>query len=595
MWKQVRRSLLLGALLVAAAAQAQNAASGSAADVLVSMSVNVDGSLRDLQLMRGESVEAAATSFARTNGLMNQDDGRVRDVIDQLSGLLKGKMAEIEASAPPTQKAAAPAVQLSFPITVDGYTGEVRKHEGESVDAAVERFLYETGFTMDVMRELFPQIVALVNQKLAELQLARKELFAFELTIDNTPAVVRHFDGGSPTEEAIATLRSIGIADGELMDRLVPQLANEITRQIDARAPQPAAGAAGAAVPESPRAAPRELFSIPLTMNDRPAVLVHSEGMTTRESALRFLNDNGVTDPAAISSFLPQLMEILDTRMSEYIRDEAAAAATAPAAAPPASAPARTPLVSLDVNLGENRSANLEYFDGDSVERTVELFLQNVGLGDSPSFAAAVAQLTDTLNQRITVARQDNAALRQQQEQQAQAQAQAEELERQRQRDVDAQAAVNRGAPRLAVPVTLSSKVFTLEYFDGQEVGYVANTFCVEKHELVRAELGIDFDGNQLQECRNVLERTLTDLLAQQQQQPSPSAQDSQATTAAAARGDLLFTLDIDDGEGGSYQLPFYRNDNVEATATAFCQRHGLDLSNVPALVQGIQAQLAQR
>lgn len=581
MWKKARCSLLLGAALFATAVNAQSSATGS--DVLVTMPINIDGSLKDLQLLRGESFEAAATSFARTNGLMDiQDDNRVREVIGQLSGLLKDKMAEIQASAPPPP-ADMPSVQLSFPLTVDTYSGEVRKHEGETVDACVERFLYETGFNMDVMRELFPQVVAIVNQKLAELQPARKEVLSFELTIDGTPAVVRHFEDGNPMEEAILTLRSININDGELMDRLGPQIANEITRQINDQD-------AAAAQQQQQQQQPKELFSVPLTINNQATVLVHVEGQTTRESAMRFLNSNGITDPETIGSYLPQLVEILDERMSEYLRDEAAAApmASEPVAQTPL-APveplARKLLLTLPINLGDNRSANLEYYEGDSVERTVELFLQNVGLTDSPSFSESLAQLTDVVHQRLTALQQEQQLAQQQHEQQlAQEQAQASQA--------------TRAAPLISLPVTLSGQVYDLEYFEGQEVGYVANTFCVEKHEIVRAELGVEFDGNQLQECKNVLVNTINKMLtqrAQEQQQAQEQEQAQAQPEAVNAQGDLLFTLDIDDGEGGTFQLPFYRNDDVRATATAFCQKYALDMSNVPALMEGIQAQLAQR
>lgn len=561
MWKTVRRTLLLSALLLVAA-RAQNAGGSSASDVLVTMSVDVDGSFRNLQLLRGESVESAATSFARTNGLVqNRDDAAVRQVIDQLSGMLKGRIAELETTAP--------TVQLTLPLTVDGYSGELKKYERETTDAAVERFLYETGLTMDAMRELYPQLVTLVEQKLAELQPPQKELFSFEITIDGVEAVVRHFEGGNPVEEAIRTLQAMQISAGERMDRLVPQVANEITRQLAATAeetrtqPPAAQGEMNAEPPRRP--APTELFSIPLTLNNHAAVLVHVDSLTARESALRFLNENGITDPADVGQYLPQLVDIVDARMSEFLRDEAAQAPAAPAPAPVPTRP-RELVLSLSVNLGDNRSATLEYYEGDSIERTVELFLVAVGLGESSAFSDSVAQLAGVVRQRLA------------------AQQQERELEQQQQQQPPPPS-----APLVSLPVTLSGLVYTLEYFEGEDVGVVANAFCVEKHELVRAELGLSFDGDQLQECRYVLTATLRERLASRQPEPpKPQRQ-------PADRGDLLFTLDIDDGEGGSYQLPFHRNDNVRAVATAFCEQHNLDLANVPALEHGIQSQLAQR
>lgn len=116
----VKASLLLLPAMLATAARAQQQPSGN--DVLVTMAVNIDGSLRNLQLLKGESFEDAATSFARSNGLMAAtDDAQVRAVIDQLSGLLKDKMQEVEAAQQPQEPM--PSVQLSIPLTIDGYTG----------------------------------------------------------------------------------------------------------------------------------------------------------------------------------------------------------------------------------------------------------------------------------------------------------------------------------------------------------------------------------------------------------------------------------------------------------------------------------------
>uniref|UniRef100_K3W6V8 PFU domain-containing protein n=1 Tax=Globisporangium ultimum (strain ATCC 200006 / CBS 805.95 / DAOM BR144) TaxID=431595 RepID=K3W6V8_GLOUD len=704
MWKQVRRTLLLGAILAAAAANAQNRGTS---DVLFTTSINVDGSMKDLSLMHGESVEDAARSFARSNGFLSLPDERVRQVIDQLSGILKDKMEEFNAqnaAEQPQTRSTQPSVQIAIPLTIDNYSGELTKLEGETVDAAVERFLYATGFSMETMRNLYPQLINLLNQKLSELQPARKELFSFDLTIDGRPATVRHFEGGNPVEEAIATLRSIDISEGEMMDRLVPQLANKITQQLNQVPPLSQPATMTEAQNQPAKSPLKELFSIPLTINNQAVVLVHLEGATTRETAMQFLSDNRITDSEVMGSYLTQLLPILDARMSEYLRDEAAAAnAAAVEEAPPQAAPARKLLVTIPINLGDNRSVNLEYYEGDSIERTVELFLANVGLGNDSLFNDNVVQLSGLVRQRLAamheqeqqqestneaatspdsapplapqappsrkllvtlpinlgdnrsanleyyegdsiertvelflanvglgndslfndnivqlsgLVRQRLAAMHEHEKQQ-QDQLTREQEELQRQQQGNAQA--SRPKPLLSLPVTLSNQVFTLEYFEGQEPAYVANTFCVEKHEIVRAKFGMQFTGDQLLECKNVLVDTITSLAAQKRQQQRQLQQEQQeqqqreqerqtqeraraqqeeqerARATAAARGDVLFTLDIDDGEGGSLQLAFHRNDNVQDAATAFCQIHNLDKSNVPLLVNAIQANLAQR
>ncbi|RLN38202.1 hypothetical protein BBJ28_00025127 [Nothophytophthora sp. Chile5] len=244
----------------------------------------------------------------------------------------------------------------------------------------------------------------------------------------------------------------------------------------------------------------------------------------------------------------------------------------------------------MPINLGDQKEADLIYFEGDSVERTVELFLVGVGLGESDRFSDNVSQLSALVRERL-------AAL-QQEQQQAQQQVEAEQT-----------AQPTQPQPLFAIPVTLSGNVYNLEYFEGQEPNYVANTFCVEKHEIVRAELGVEFDGNQLLECQNVLARSIIDILeerrqlqAQEEQSQQPAEPQAGAETPLPVeeeaptdpRGVLLFTLDIDMGDGTSVQLPLYRNDNPKELAAAFCKENELDQDNVPALVEAMEAQLAE-
>lgn len=353
---------LLGALL--AGVHAQSVPSAGASDVLLTMPITIDGSLRDLKLLRGESFEDAAMSFVRSNGLANaQDAARTRQVVDQLSGLLKTRMQELQAEDAAARQAERPAsdeqqprVQLAIPLTIEGHSSELTKYEGETSEAAVERFLYGTGFGLDAMRELYPQLVALVNQKLEELQPPRKQLFEFSLTIDGREATARHFEGGRPLDEAMDTLRAIGINDGEFMDRVAPQIANEILSRMNAAAAADREEAARVTQAQAERAAAeqqqqqqlqqlqqqvqqeppvqtqqqqqrRELFSLPLTLGDRAAVLVHYDGVTAREAAVRFLSENGVADPETVNSLVPQLVELIDNRMGEILQQEAQEAA----------------------------------------------------------------------------------------------------------------------------------------------------------------------------------------------------------------------------------------------------------------------------
>ncbi|KAG1703161.1 hypothetical protein DVH05_008072 [Phytophthora capsici] len=582
-------------LLLPALASAQQQASN---DVLITMPVTIDGSLRNLQLLKGESFEDAAVSFARSHGLLTAtDDTQVRAVIDQLSGLLKDKMQEVEAAQSSQQaKEEMPSVQLSMPLTIDGYTADLIKYETETPEAAVERFLYASGFSMDVMREVYPQLVALVNRKLQDLQPPKKEEFAFSLSLDGREITVRHFEGGIPMDEAVETLRGIGVQEGEFMDKVAPQIANQIVSEINSRQEAASSTLAEPQVEDPVHEPPqrRELFSESLTLNNEPAIMVHYEGSTARETAVHFLSENGVTDDATIESLIPQLVGIVDARMTALLDLEAQKTRASPGELQDQK---RKPLVTVPINLDENRQANMEYFEGEDVEATVQRFLVGVGLGEGEGFNNNVAQLSALLRERIAAIRPQEAPV--------QPQETAEQAEQ-----------PTRPQPLFSIPVTLSGRVYNLDYFEGQEPYYAANSFCVEKHEIVRSELGVDFDGDQLLACQNVLVQSILNTLEgrqQPQQQPGePTAESTQPEAEVPAqvepetpvqtetgtpvdpRGVLLFTLDIDMGDGTSIKLPVHRNDDPRELASAFCTRHNLDQDNVPALVEAMESQLTE-
>jgi hypothetical protein len=547
MWKHATL-FLLGALMAPIAR-------GQSTDVLLTMPITIDGSLKNLQLMRGESFEDAATSFARVNGLMNlNDDTKVRAVIDQLSTLLKDKMEEIQATTP------APVVQFALPLNIDGYTIELKKYEGESAESAVERYLNESPFTLDVKRQLVGQLLELVNQKIMELQPPAKELFSFTITIDGVDAVVRHFENGNAVDEAKEALRGLQFKDAALYEQVVGQIANEIIGRVNAQK---------APVQEPvQQQLPKQLFSIALTLNNQNIELVHYEGFTAAESVIKFLNDHGITEPDTINSYGPQLVQLVENKIAENAQQQEAAT-TAAAAAPTT----RTPLFTVPVTLGQNQ-VTLEYYEGDNIERTAEVFLQYYGLDKQASFPQLVGQLSTLIRQRL------------------------EELNAQTQQQ-------SRPEPLFTIPVTLGGVAYNLEYFEGQEPNYVANTFCVEKHEILREQLGLEYDGNQLQECKNVLVGTINNILNNQQQtaeqpqqqtaeqhQTQPTEQ-QQTQPTETQKPTLLFTMDIEIGEDLTASLPFYRGEDPVAVATAFCEKHNVDKSNVKALVDAIQAQLA--
>lgn len=553
------------------------------------MPVTIDGTIKNLQLLKGESFEDAAISFARSNGLMAAtNDSQVRTFIDQLSSLLKDKMEEVETEEQTQTRInkALPSVQLSLPLTIDGFSGNLLKFETDSSEAAVKRFLDASGFSLDVIREVYPQLVTLVNQKVAQLRVPTKELFAFALSLDGKEITVRHFEDGIPMDEAIETLRGLGVDNGEFMDRVAPQIANQIVNEINKR--QVAVDATKQQVRElrtqEQRAKRRELFSKPLTLNNRPVILIHYEGDTARETAVRFLNENGFTDDATIESMMPQLIEIVDGRMAALLEQETQTQAVDQDAAKLQ----REPLATVLINLDEQRQANLKYFEGDDVKTTVQRFLIDVGLGEKEGFDNNVMQLSTLLRERIdaTLQKQETARLAQT--------TQPEAL--------------------FSIPVTLSGKTFNLDYFEGQEPHRAANLFCAEKQESLRAELGVNFDGDQLLACQNVLAQSISKSLNEREHKQAKKQQPEEITAEASAQAEalgkaetktlaemeagrqnvLLFTLDIDMGDGTSIELPVHRDNNPTKLASTFCTQHKLGQENIPALVEAMEAQLKE-
>ncbi|CEG43487.1 uncharacterized protein PHALS_13680 [Plasmopara halstedii] len=530
-------------------------------DVLITMPVTIDGTLKNLQLLKGESFEDAAISFARSNGLMAAtDDAQIRAVIDQLSGLLKDKLHDMETEeqllSQPSEPM--PTVQLSVPITIDDYSGNLFKYETDTPEAAVERFLGTSGFNLDVMEKVYPQLLSLVKQKLEELQLSKKELFSLKLLLDGREIIVRHFEDGIPINEAMDTLRGIGVDDGEYMDKVAPQIASQIVNEIhrkqsitDATEQQ----VEKQVIPEQ-LLQRRELFSEQMTLNNQPVVLVHYDGDTAQETAVRFLSENGITDDAKAESMMAQLVGIIDSRLAELLSKETHALARPSAQAQAeqniqASAKQQSELlVTIPISLDEQHQAELNYFKGEDIETTVQQFLVDVGLGKSEKFSDNVIQLSALLRERVAslpiheTTYLPHATL-------------TEAL--------------------FSIPVSLSGIVYHLDYYENEDPHYAANSFCMEKLEIVREKLGKEFQlGGKSPTKSETLQTEF----------------ESVANDVADSQDLLLFTLDIDMGDGTSIKLPVHRNDKPQELASAFCTEHKLDQENVPALVEAMELQM---
>ncbi|KDO26090.1 hypothetical protein SPRG_08451 [Saprolegnia parasitica CBS 223.65] len=172
-----------------------------------------------------------------------------------------------------------------------------------------------------------------------------------------------------PLVEARTFLAGIGVTDEGFMQNAAPQIAQMIQRRIDELAP------------------PKELFSLPVTLNDQAMLLVHYENSTPSQSAMAFLTQNGFTDTATVNALLPQLVQMISNKLT----------------------PPREPLFSLPISLGSMEQP-CNYFEGDSPEVTAQLFLETHGLATGANYASLLSQLTSLLQERINAINAERAA-----------------------------------------------------------------------------------------------------------------------------------------------------------------------------------------
>ncbi|OQR90970.1 hypothetical protein THRCLA_09136 [Thraustotheca clavata] len=201
-------------------------------------------------------------------------------------------------------------------------------------------------------------------------------------------------------------------------------------------------------------------------------------------------------------------------------------------------------------------SHQLNYYEGDSPDVTAQLFMEANGLTNDPNYASLVQQLTNLIRQNINDIVQARTA------------------------------AANADAkPIFNVPVNLGGTDFEIPYFANQDPAVVATNFCDTQMPAISANMGREAAPEELQQCKVFLFQTITGILDKAQK---PNEAETQPKEPA-----LLFTLDIDLGDGKNAALPFYEGENDEAVAHSFCQKYNVDVENVPFLVEEIRRQIA--
>ncbi|ETW01600.1 hypothetical protein H310_06240 [Aphanomyces invadans] len=322
------------------------AASLCTAEVLVSLPVNIDGSLKNLQLLRGESVERAALSFMEMNGLVADgvESQRSQEYIAQLASMLREKVAE-------QQPVPSKEIVVTIPLTINGVDTALTLFREEPHNDAVSRFLRDAPLTEDDKVQVAPQLLQLLQTKVAELNAPTEEpQFSFTITIDGQPSVVQHFEGSDPLVEARAFAARLGITNENFLARLLPQVASEIQKRIDEIHPPPPTMTEHFSVPLTVNNQAVVLLSLPITIGDQVHPLDYYEGDSPDLTAQLFLEAHGLTNNPNYAAFVQDLS--LSIRRGLQDLQQQQAASTSP----------KEPLFQLPITLGQ-KTYDLSYYD----------------------------------------------------------------------------------------------------------------------------------------------------------------------------------------------------------------------------------------
>ncbi|KAF0685607.1 Aste57867_22536 [Aphanomyces stellatus] len=492
----------------------------AAAEVLLSVPIQINGNAMNLEFSRGQTYERAALSFMESHNLLGDgiESASSQTVLAQLASVLRERDV-------PKQ------IIVNVPVTIENTEATLTLFQDEAVEDAVLRFLQNVPLTEDDKVQAHPQLLEILRAKVAEATAPREPLFTLELTFDDQPVAVQHFDGADPFVEARAFAASLGITNEGVLENVVPAVAAAIQKRIDdLRVPN------------------KELVSVPLTVNDQTVMLVHFEGSTPTQSAMTFLQQNGITDAATINAYLPTLVELIDNQVA--LRAQEATQETSP--------PRREPMVSFPLSVNGVDQV-CEYFEGDSPDVTSQLFLEAHGMTNDPNYAAYVEKISNLIRQRAN--------------------------------DVlAAKAAATPREPLFTLPLLLANQNFDLAYFAEDDPAAVATQFCNAQINALAVGLDHKITNADLEQCKVYLFQTITKIL---DQSATEQVVETAPTQAEAPTHALLFTLDIDLGDGKSVALPFHQGDDAVLVATQFCERNGIDADNVQLLVDEIGNQLA--
>ena len=488
-------------------------------------------------------------------------------------------------------------VMLSVPVNIDGISHDLSIHRGETPVMAASSFAQTKGLMAredanGIIAQLSDMLKERLAQKVSEME-SKQVLFTVPIAINGQDTILDVHDGDTMSDlinmyvtkysieqeyytELIPQLETViqarfqkymteqatevapkwlftlplnlageqfEIAHYEGQDPMAearifckenqirPELVEEIVPQIAQMiAAQMSKSSAAPSMPSMPAA----LFSVPITINDQEFELIHYEGYRPLDSVVNFLNERGVTDAATQQEYAPQLLSILTQRLET---NEAQP----------------TPVFSIPLVIGEAQ-VDLHYFEGQDPEELATAFADQNGLRGNPDFEAIVEQISVLVRNEMTarnlVVPGDITPLSQE--------------------------------PLFTIPINWNSTVHELHFFAQQVPDVVAFDFCKSKLDILTDSSDESVILTTLNECAHFITETIASVLERLEKEASEN-------TVKA-----LFTLDINIGNGQMASVPFFAGNDPQTVATEICTRFSLDVENIPAVVQAIQAELVK-
>lgn len=463
-------------------------------------------------------------------------------------------------------------VLVSMPVTIDGIQRDLNLMQGETAQMAATSFAETYGLDKS---EQFAQVVNQLSTMLTkeiEKSDTAERLLHIPLTLDNQQVHLDMYDGQT-INEALDNFFSTYTINPTTQQELRPQLETVLHQHVNEFLAQ-----------QAQNQNPNYAFTMPLTLGSEKFEIHHYANQNPIDEARLFCMKQNIRSDLH-EQLIPKIAELIQAEIVklqspvilttvpvainnqqfnmnhyegsapidtaiQFLKERGLTEATIQQYIPQlvglierhlAAIPAQeTPVLSMPVIVNQ-QELELQHYAMNQPEQTARMFLKRHGLETDPQFQQLTQQLTQMIQQQL--------------EQRAASE------------------------PLFTLPIKLGDSTHDLKYYDGQDAETTAQAFCTEKnvHFLDKTDTS-KTEAEQLQVCTSFLTDTIVSVLKKLQ----------------AEAEKLLFTLDIDLGQGQVAKLPFYSGNDPDQVATEFCQQTGIGQDNAANIAQAIRNQIAQ-